>query len=278
MDTWLTSIRQSLKCLRFYHEAQNGTAGDGLSLVQIPPQNADETQSQFVLIQWSVVPKRGRIADVDEHNYVKCIVPVGRKKEPLKLDEMDARIIIPVTGAKVLRERRTSLLRSQANLNHLSDDMVRLLGILRAAQSHREDAGLGTSVVEICFLCKKGDDDDSIEVQAMVGSVTLCPLCLLGSHQRCRDKFHEHVDGILPSLDDILSQSQFSAFEKFEEAFLRGVRLGRGVVVVRQQLVVVDHFTFQSLITVMVRPVDCAISFLTMVDETSLNDVLTNPV
>ena len=190
-------------------------------------------------MQWTIPGTRGRIADVDEHNFIKCIVPVGAKKEPLKLDELGAKIIIPQTGAYVVREKRNAKLRSQANLNRLPDDLVRLQNILRAGQSKMQDSDVET--LDVCFCCGHGELGDlahhsAIEVSGVVDDVhpwsrcTVCPFCLLCSHDECCKNLVSHFnpdqkgDGDSDYDGDPTRLASCSSFSVFEDEFLAEAR------------------------------------------------------
>ena len=224
-----------MRAVTYYCASQGSSPGEGVSLVGIPSTGDEGSPtgfSDFVLVQWTIPGKRGRIADVDEHNFIKCIVPVGAKKEPLKLDELEAKIIIPRTGAYVIRERRNATLRSQANLNRLPDDLVRLLNILRAGQSNMEDSDLES--LDVCFCCGHGELGDlahhsALEVSGVMADVhpssrcTVCPFCLLCSHDECCKSLVSHFnpddyDG------DPARLASCSSFSVFEDEFLAEAR------------------------------------------------------
>ena len=211
----------------------------------IPPTGDDGSPTgsfDFVLLQWTIPGKRGRIADVDEHNFIKCIVPVGAKKEPLKFDELGAKIIIPRTGAFVIREKRNAQLRSQANLNRLPDDLVRLQNILRASQSKKQDSDVET--LDVCFCCGHGELGDlahhsAIEISGVMDDAhhssrcTVCPFCLLCSHDECCQNLVSHLNPDQKGDDDFDNDgdparpASCSSFSVFEDEFLAEARQWR---------------------------------------------------
>lgn len=212
--------------------------GEGVSLVAIPSTGDDGSPtglSDFVLIQWTIAAKRGRIADVDEHNFIKCIVPVGSKREPLKLDELGAKIIIPQTGTYVIREKRVTNLRSQANLNRLPDDLVRLQNILRAGQSSAQDSHVES--LDVCFCCGRRElchisQNSALETPQVVlddvrpSTCTVCPFCLLCSHDECCENIESHFnpEQLAGSDENSTQLDSCSSFSNFEDEFLAEAR------------------------------------------------------
>ncbi len=173
----------------------------GLSLV-LHPNTGD-----LALMQWTIAGKQGRVADLDENNYVKCIVPVGPKKTPLKIDP--EQILIPATGVKVLREKRRPKQFDNNDLNRLPDTLVRFMRMWRVARSQEHDGDGVATVMPTednvnCFVCGHSgmaphvsvggednandhDDDDNDNGQNPTDPtrIMMCPVCLLCSHPSC---------------------------------------------------------------------------------------------
>ena len=85
------------------------------------------------MIQWTEAGRKGRVADVDQSNYLKCIVAVGDKRVPLDLS--GAQILIPATGVRATRDKRRVREHSRIDPNRLPDILVRFMDMWRASQS-----------------------------------------------------------------------------------------------------------------------------------------------
>ena len=164
------------------------------------------------MIQWTEAGRAGRVADVDQNNYLKCIVAVGDKRVPLDLS--GAQILIPATRVRVTRDKRRVREHSRVDPNRLPDVLVRFMDMWRGSQSaklsqHEEPPMVGFAN---CFVCGGGCDsafhglDDSCSTsssssakrnQKLVG----CSLCLMNYHQQCCDRLMTWVNNNI-SLDE----------------------------------------------------------------------------
>lgn len=179
---WNVNFEGSLRCFQYYLKAQTHKPGEGpggVSLI-VHPHTGD-----LACIQWAVTGKTGRVADVDDNNYLKCIVPVGPKRVPLDLEE--AQILIPAAGAFALRERRTAMeaRRSKVDLNRLPDDLLRFMEMWRASNSL-------SPMAENCFICGAAElsacptsVENEVGEELTQTQLALCPMCLLCSHPQC---------------------------------------------------------------------------------------------
>lgn len=67
-----------------------------LSLVTFAPKGSDADANQGVhLLHWYIVGDCGRVADLDERNAVKAIVPVGAKHFPSSFKGMSMSMLSP---------------------------------------------------------------------------------------------------------------------------------------------------------------------------------------
>lgn len=195
---WTASLEQSLESLDVYREAQSHTPGEderaGVSLVLRP-----ETRD-LALIHWTIPGKCGRVADLDSNHYLKAIVPVGAKRHPLQVAPHD--IIMPVTGAVVLREKRSAKKssRSSSDLNRLADPVVRFMHMFRVAKS-KCDGGVELISCEVCFICESQNDVEGSKLQ-------VCPMCLLASHDPCCGEVAKRFDFLA---DGKLSSPSYSS-------------------------------------------------------------------
>ena len=169
-----------------------------------------QNRAQIILFHWTIPGTQGRVADVDERNYLKCIVPVGAKRFAVNIADLQANILIPATGVRMVREKRTVGLRQPDNLNRLPNTLVRLIKMLRSAQSYCCDSEPELVTDEVCYVClrpadlQSGDLDKVSPSQGLQGTcrssehasddacephttkvLKLCPVCLLASHSSC---------------------------------------------------------------------------------------------
>lgn len=185
-DLWTESVNQSIASLEFYKGHQSIAPGNdaGVSLIVHP------TTRDLAFLQWTTPGSAGRVADVDHHNYLKCIVPVGAKRVPL--DVSTAQILIPATGVKVLREKRRAREMIRPDANRLPDPLVRFMKMRRCADSHRTDEGRLAAVADSpCFVCdeiKRGDSEES--------TLRVCALCLQCAHLHCLNQLAQHANTV----------------------------------------------------------------------------------
>ena len=223
-NQWLASMKESFNSLEMFCNAQKDKPGQddraGLSLVIHP------TTGDLAMMQWTITGKQGRIADVDENNYVKCIVPVGPKKVPLKIEP--EQILIPATGVKVLREKRRPKQFGKDDLNRLPDTLVRFMKMWRIARSQEQDGdGVGTLMPtednNNCFVCghsgmapcgsedAQDHDDGNNGTDPDPTRIMMCPVCLLCSHPACCKETlkicNDRHDGLEHFLSDVESEN-----------------------------------------------------------------------
>ena len=196
---WGERVQASLS-LELLVKAQRDMPGQdersGVSLV-IHPQTGD-----LAMFQWTIPGKEGRVADVDENNYLKCIVPVGSKRVPLKIDDPLA-ILLPATGVRVLREKRLKRQFGGHDLNRLPDVLPRFMKIWRTAQSQSRGAVIAQAEEDsCCYMCGCASEScyniSSSADSRMVGHLLLCPMCLQCYHPDC---FEPGAAGQLPELE-----------------------------------------------------------------------------
>lgn len=175
-QSWTANFKEGIECLEYYFKAQQQKPGEdehaGVSLIIHPETN------DLALVQWTIPGKLGRIADCDENHLIKCIVPVGPKRVPLDLE--NAQILIPATGAMMIRERRLKRNARADNLNRLPPILVRFMKMWRSSQHEGID-----TIGEICFVCGAEGGGSAAPATPADSEFMLCPLCLLCSHKRC---------------------------------------------------------------------------------------------
>ena len=201
-----------MESLDYYAQAQDKLPGadldSGVSVVALPPIAATGQEAQVVLVQWTIPGQEGRIADLDQNDRIKCIVPVGSKRNPTNFASLGAEIIIPATGAKVLRERRFKANPNPFQKNLVQPVVLNLMKMLRICQSKLLDDAVPSGLEALlppgggdpCFICRKGSDVDAAEGGEGPGSssgsvataqdygsgpVSLCPFCMTCSHASC---------------------------------------------------------------------------------------------
>lgn len=170
-----------------------GRAAASVALLDVPA--TAEQEAQIILFHWTIPGTQGRVADVDEHNYLKCIVPVGAKRFAVNIADLQANILIPATGVRMVREKRTVGLRQPDNLNRLPDTLVRLMKMLRSAQSYCCDSEPELVTDEVCYVC----------LRLKVATLTMC------HHPRvCRA--HAGVQNTRVMMRASLTPRRFSSF------------------------------------------------------------------
>ncbi|CAE7792673.1 unnamed protein product [Symbiodinium sp. CCMP2592] len=219
LTQWLSCVQKGVDSLDYYAWSQGKRPGQdqesGVSLVSLPEVSTESTStntpSQFVFVQWTDPGIRGRIADFDPNtNRLKCIVPVGNKRTPMNFVEKGASILIPATGVRVLRERRTQSTLHHFQANQVPAVLLRMIDMLRAAQSKLMDDIDLVMDDAVCFVCGQCDSvSDGVGSDVRLaetdpprtspsGPLALCPVCLLHSHRGCCDKVlaecHSRVD------------------------------------------------------------------------------------
>ena len=219
LTQWLSCVHKGIDSLDYYVWSQGKPVGrdseSGVSLVSLPEvstaSNSRITPShepaQFVFVQWTDPGISGRIADFDPNtNRLKCIVPVGNKRQPMNFVEKGASILIPATGVRVLRERRTQSALHQFQANQVPAVLVRLIDMLRAGQSKLLD-GIDLVMDDddgACFVCGQCDSvpecagrdvrlaETETPQTSQLGPLALCPVCLMHSHRSCCEKVLAH--------------------------------------------------------------------------------------
>ena len=130
---------------------------------------------RVVLFQWVVQLTNGRVADIDEHNKVIMIVPVGSKRHPIK----PLQVVLPSTG--VVLERVKKKERPQ-----VPPKLSRLIRSLECSLQHVEvetvDSRADVSDHLPCFICKEVLDESSL-------FPFTCPMCLCTGHDACVEKW-----------------------------------------------------------------------------------------
>ena len=79
LGIWREQFDDGLAAVGLYSKAQDGApGGDGSASLVAWPRDAGSIE--LVFVQWTDPGVRGRVADVTDDHFLKCIVPVGQKK------------------------------------------------------------------------------------------------------------------------------------------------------------------------------------------------------
>ena len=216
---WNTHLQEGLAAMSMYRERclQGGAPGGdrSVSLVSLPS-TEPQSCSQLLFIQWTDAGVKGRVADMSDDHFLKCIVPVGKKRHPLDFQQMGGRIIIPQTGVKLIKDKQFARVKNRLMPNHVPDEMIHFMRMWRTAQSKEHDSGLETLLGDGCYICgctppepQDLNVDDVEEQSASHGvpqhvdlTLSICPFCLLSSHQSCIEKLshwlQQHHSAALP--------------------------------------------------------------------------------
>ena len=209
-QTWSAESQLALKSLEFYSSSQKLQPGhEGcVSLVSMPSCEGSGESSRLVYFQWTVPGQQGRIADVTEDYFLKCIVPVGKKRTPLNLETMNGSIVLPSAGARIVRDKQLAQLKSRFNPNKIPESVQRFERMWKVAERQRQGAArsdedmFALADADTCFVCLQGkagnteedggdggdlDPDDAVEDENVDTDeqLSVCHFCLLCSHTRC---------------------------------------------------------------------------------------------
>jgi hypothetical protein len=166
----------------------------GLSLLSASLQGQDEGEGpQVCYVQWAVPGVSGRIADLDEHDRVKCIVPVGGKRMPK--DFSNAEVIHP--GIDVSAERTRG--RNGQDRPQVPEDIVLLSQMWKTAL--RSPGDLQSVFLGPCSLCK---EEEQPEVACF-----LCAVCQMHWHDACASHVARHLAVGLGSRSSSSSSSRW---------------------------------------------------------------------
>ena len=221
---WCSEVTDSLASLAFHQHAQDKPPGaDGsVSLVFLPV--ADDRIADLTFFQWTQPGLEGRIADVTDDNFLKCIVPVGKKRTPISIQRVHGEIVIPQTGVRMVKDKQLANLKSRFLANKIPDVLCRFMRMWRMARNMQEQAQVAQAEMmlmsesDVCYICSQGpgssglsqsdqmsakpgeigadvaDDDPARSVMeggARELSLRVCPICLLCSHESCAAKLRE---------------------------------------------------------------------------------------
>ena len=219
-QTWSAESQLAVKSLEFYSSSQTMQPGhEGcVSLVSMPLCEGSG-ESRLVYFQWTVPGQQGRIADVTEDYFLKCIVPVGKKKTPLNLETVNGSIILPSTGARIVKDKQLAQLKSRFIANKIPEPVQRFERMWKVAERQRQGTARSDpdlfvlADADTCFVCLQGkadntnvsnvvDEDDGGDSDPDVEhdnvdedkQLSVCHFCLLCSHTHCAqqlvDAFH----------------------------------------------------------------------------------------
>ena len=107
---WIAEVSATGSCLTMQLEQRTVAPESGeLSLVTFVPKGSDADAIPRVhVLHWYIVGDSGRVADLDERNAVKAIVPVGNKRYPLSFKDMSMSMLLPRTGTSMVKEKGKS--------------------------------------------------------------------------------------------------------------------------------------------------------------------------
>ena len=176
-NQWMRELTTTFNSLMLQYEQRNTPPQDGeLSLVAFARPGGDASDDQVVqvhLLHWYSLGVSGRIADLDERNGVKAIVPVGAKRWPLNFHDLSMKMILSRTGTYMLKEKRKSR-------PVLQTDVVRIMKLWNLSLSFKN--GLTAehfAPSNACDFCDSGDSSK--------GDCRVCPCCLTTGHASCFD-------------------------------------------------------------------------------------------
>ena len=210
---WATEAELGLGSTDFYWFSQTKDPGHEacVSLCFLPAED-QVSSSSFCFLQWTKPGLEGRVADVTTDGFLKCVVPVGKKRVPLNLQQLGGHIILPWTNAKIVKDKQFahSSARSKNNPNKIPEEVQRVVRMCRVAESRLQDPrGADTFLAgsDVCFICSFGDqrpepehdvdtcadaeEDSDNASNNDLGPLTACPICLLSSHNACARKLRE---------------------------------------------------------------------------------------
>lgn len=202
-----------------------------MSLVSF--QRDDHQFRSVEYLQWAVEGESGRVAELDDIDRIKPIVCVGSKRVPLKLTEMDVRILWRDTGAKHIKANW----KKNQQQSQMPGHLVRLRQMWRLVeQSNLNNHHQDNDGDEPCFICNATHTN-----HFPVETAKQCCLCLLSTHVACAKRFSHLIlspgsasssaDGashlLLPTLQE--SESELDLQRDLPTTFTTSPRQATGV-------------------------------------------------
>lgn len=156
------------------------TEGD-LSLVLLNNTPGHEGQ-RVCLFNWYVVNQCGRIADIDDQNRAKSIVPTGAKRYPISIG--NGQIIWPST--KIPATRTKAQFRQP-----VPEPVLRVKSLWEAAIQIQADGGVFSST-DVCEICERSSvpilrrfGQEREDLPCLDDTISFCPLCCMSVHKYC---------------------------------------------------------------------------------------------
>lgn len=164
----------TMESLRFFQKRRDLKPDGSLALVVV-------AGPRVGLMQWVLEGKTGRIADIDEDFRVKTIVPVGKKKDPIKPDSF----IITNTGVFMERVRKKER-------PYVPPELQRLMKIWEHGMMNQQDQDEALQEQDegffaMCAYCKSPRDPDVPD--GLSSRAQPCSFCMLDVHDTCAKKY-----------------------------------------------------------------------------------------
>lgn len=216
---WIAAVTSSINAMMNAQEAVAShfveLSADTTGLALVRHFVTDSGSWCIDLVQWTLKPWHGRVADIDEHQRVITIVPSGKKKIPL--DFTSAHVVHPSIGLKMERVKKKErskvpdhIIRlremwqqamaetplqlwenmlsqipqpSQNTENEVGDEFTTQMSVLKEAMSSSE---------EKCTMC--GSNKNNINLQSVSSFITQCCVCLKYWHEECCKLLCDRID------------------------------------------------------------------------------------
>ena len=154
-------------------DGQDASTDGSLALAVVAGKNGGPENARVAFVQWVLPLRTCRVADLDELNRVKMIVPVGPKQHPIDVVET----ILPRTGiflSKVKRRERPTM----------PDIQIKLARIYEAFQMPKNTDHVEQEYQLPCTFCKlkELEEDNTVVVTHQ------CSVCLCTAHDACTRK------------------------------------------------------------------------------------------
>lgn len=167
------------------HDQRSSLPEQGeLSLVTFIPKSrfgGAEGCPQTHLFHWYCVGQSGRVADLDAKNAIKTIVPVGDKRYPLSVTELSMKLLLPRTGAFMVKEKGR-------NRPPLPPRVLRVMKLWNMALSYMNgQTAEHVQQSSACDLCAQSEHGQDVG-RNDIGECVVCPCCLVTAHASCFKK------------------------------------------------------------------------------------------
>ena len=187
---WVAEVSATCSSLMIQLEQRTVAPESGeLSLVTFVPKGSDADATQRVhLLHWYVVGDCGRVADLDERNAVKAIVPVGAKRFPLSFKDMSMSMLLPRTGTSMVKEKG----KARPLLSPKTLRLMKLWDTSFSFQNGRTAAHVFPT--DSCDFCQPSQTSGNIGVDvSSKGECVICPCCLLTGHLSCFESVNQSL-------------------------------------------------------------------------------------